>query len=260
MSERARLLVGCVAVVAALFCTPPAVGAGDDPVSEDAWQHSVNSTFWLISVYGDATVRGQSLHVDKDLSDAWDKLSDLDIAIVLRYEFSNGHIGGFADVNFLRFEYKRDTSRGPVQLQPSTLVAELGGMYTVWDSPLEQGMQDVTAYAGARHSRLDVTLEAEGADIERSADRSWTDGFVGARYRRDLLHWLRISLKGDVGAGGSDFTWSAAAALELRTTKLTTLSVGWRALYRDYSTGSGASKFVYDIRQSGPFLFTRITF
>lgn len=260
MSKEARLALVCVVMVAALFCALPALAADEGQMTDNAWRHSVNSTFWLMGMYGDQTIKGKSVHVEKDLSDAWDKLSDLDIAAILRYEVSKGRIGGFADVSYIRLEYNGDTSLGPTELKPSTLLAELGGMYTVWGSKLEQGIQDVAAYAGARYTRLDATLKADAAGVDKSGDKNWTDGFVGARYRRDLLPWWRISLRGDVGAGGSEFTWNALGAFEFRTTKLTTLSVGWRTLYQDYSTGSGDSKFVYDMRQSGPFLFTRITF
>lgn len=256
----ARLLVVCVVLTAALFCALPAAAADEGQAPDNAWRHSVNSTFWLIGMYGDQTIKGTPVHVEKDLSDAWDKLSDLDIAAVLRYEVSKGRLGGFADVSYIRLQYSGETSLGPTELKPSTLLAELGGMYTIWGSKVPQGIQDVTAYAGARFTRLDATLKADEAGIDKSGDKSWTDGFVGARYRRDLLRWCRVSLRGDVGAGGSDFTWNAVGAVEFRTTKLTTLSVGWRTLYQDYSTGSGEDEFAYDMRQSGPFLFTRITF
>ena len=52
----------------------------------------------------------------------------------------------------------------------------------------------------------------------------------------------------------SDFVWQGAALLTWQPWKYAQFIAGYRAVGIDYETGSGPSRFVYDVTLSGPVL------
>jgi len=62
-------------------------------------------------------------------------------------------------------------------------------------------------------------------------------------------------VNGDIGGvewGGKDFTWQVYPFFNWQFTKCASLQAGYRLLYTDYETGSGFSRFKYDMLTSGP--------
>jgi hypothetical protein len=55
-----------------------------------------------------------------------------------------------------------------------------------------------------------------------------------------------------VGAGGSDLTWSAYALVGWQFTDWGSLNAGYKWLAYDYDTGSGPSRFSWDVTYQGP--------
>ena len=60
--------------------------------------------------------------------------------------------------------------------------------------------------------------------------------------------------RGDVGGGGSDLVWNVSLLGGYRFKKWGSVFAGYRVLDYDYSSGSGASRFVFDTRMQGPLL------
>ncbi len=74
---------------------------------------------------------------------------------------------------------------------------------------------------------------------------------MGVEYRADLgSRWL-LSLRGDVSAGGSDFSWYANAAVGYRLGKSTAVAVAYRILSVDYESGTGLERRKYDVVTNG---------
>jgi hypothetical protein len=68
-------------------------------------------------------------------------------------------------------------------------------------------------------------------------------------------------LRGDIGGFGigSDITWNLVGMVDFKPWKHVGLFGGYRALYQDYSTGSGSNKFKFDATMHGPLLGLNIT-
>jgi hypothetical protein len=93
------------------------------------------------------------------------------------------------------------------------------------------------------------------------------DPLVGARSLFDLFERWTLSLEGSVGGFGvgSDFAWHAYGAFGYRFSLFSKernarAVAGYRALYMDYDTGSGADKFEWDVTLHGPIVGLFIAF
>jgi hypothetical protein len=88
------------------------------------------------------------------------------------------------------------------------------------------------------------------------------DGFVGARYRHPLGKRWDFMVRGDVGAGDTEFTWNAVALAGVRFGKTDRYSLrfGWREMESEIEgeTDRGVDLDT-DLHLSGPILGFIIT-
>jgi hypothetical protein len=105
----------------------------------------------------------------------------------------------------------------------------------------------------------DLTLSGSRA-IAKSPSVDWVDPLVGLRLRHQFVPGLNLTVSGDVGGFdvGSRLSWQALAALNYDFYKSKSVvwsgMAGYRALYVDYSKGSGPTLFEYDMTLHGPIL------
>ena len=126
------------------------------------------------------------------------------------------------------------------------------------------------------YQQLDATLDLAGTigvnvgPFQLSADRSkafassggvsWVDPFVGLRVRHKLAPRQDVMAQADIGGFGvgSQFSWQALATYgyEFGSTGGIAWSgvVGYRALYVDYTQGSGNTLFQTNLLQHGPLI------
>jgi hypothetical protein len=122
----------------------------------------------------------------------------------------------------------------------------------------QEGKVDFTA-SGTLAGLGPLGLFASGAGtVEAKADVSWVDPVVGARLRHQFAPGWDLVVSGDVGGfgAGSKFSWQAIGALdfELHRTQNITWSgmLGYKALFVDYSQGSGSTLYEYSMTMYGP--------
>lgn len=167
-------------------------------------------------------------------------------------------------------------------LDYETLTVQFGAAYEVVKvGPTDTGGVGQTAFdflMGGRYwlQKADLTLNLAGTigvsigDLEVSADRSrafarsgsvqWVDPVLGFRVRHKLAANQNLSLEADLGGFGMGSRISAQAvgtyAYEFGHTGSVAWSavLGYRALYVDYSRGSGNDLFHMNIVQHGPIL------
>jgi hypothetical protein len=167
-------------------------------------------------------------------------------------------------------------------LDYETLTVQFGAAYEVVKvGPTDTGGVGQTAFdflMGGRYWRqkADLTLNLAGTigvnigDLEVSADRSkafarsgnvqWVDPVLGFRVRHQLAPNQKLSLEADLGGFGMGSRISAQAVGTYAYEFGHTGSVGWsavlgyRALYVDYSRGTGNDLFRMNILQHGPIL------
>jgi hypothetical protein len=167
-------------------------------------------------------------------------------------------------------------------LDYETLTFQFGAAYEVVKvGPTDAGGVGQTAFdflMGGRYWRqkADLTLNLAGTlgvnigDLEVSADRSkafarsgnvqWVDPVLGFRVRHKLAPDQDLSLEADLGGFGMGSRISAQAVGTYAYRFGHTGSVAWsgvlgyRALYVDYSRGSGNDLFRMNLLQHGPIL------
>lgn len=129
------------------------------------------------------------------------------------------------------------------------------------------------------YQRVDMTLNFFGTvsvntpNLQLSANRSqvfansgsigWVDPLVGFRVRHRLAPGQNLTLEADMGGFGIGSRISAEAQLAYGVEFGNAIGVNWagvlgyRALYVDYSRGSGSSFFEMNLLQHGPLLGVR---
>jgi len=161
------------------------------------------------------------------------------------------------------------------------LIDEIAAAYEVarWQSPIGApgSTTALDLYAGARiwWQQADLDLGAAASltglgplgltlsgnrVVAKSGDVSWVDPVVGARVRQEFMPGQEITLSGDVGGfgAGSRFSWQAIGTYNFQIAKTPYITwsgmIGYKALYADYSQGSGIRFYRYDITEHGPIL------
>jgi hypothetical protein len=169
-----------------------------------------------------------------------------------------------------------------LDLTTKLVIFELAGAYEIarWGSPLggPGSSTSVDIYGGGRvwwqQAEASVGLTAAlslnlqnrnfviegGRAVAKSGDVSWIDPMVGLRLRHQFAPGSELTLSGDVGGFGvgSKFSWQAVGAYRWTFAKtqsaIWSAMLGYRALYVDYSKGSGDTLYTYDMLQHGPIM------
>ena len=111
---------------------------------------------------------------------------------------------------------------------------------------------------------MELDRKFTGATSEDN--EQWIDPIVGVRTIWQLTPRWSFGAYGDVGGFGvgSDFSWLANGLVgyrfDLLSEKDSKFLFGYRALYQDYSDGSGASKFEWDGILHGPLFALAMEF
>jgi hypothetical protein len=254
-------------VCAILICSYTHALADDNPISED-WEFEATPYVWFLSLDGDITVRGQKTSFDVNFDDLVQKTNS---AAILNGEVRKGRFGGFVDTVYA--ELSDDAGSGPIRLDLSAenLWLTFGAFYRLgpWDlDPAAHGdalTVTVDPYIGGRYTYLETQLDLKpGPNF--SGDQAWIDPIIGLRTIWGLSERWSVTLSGDVGgfSVGSDFAWQAVGLVGygfgLFGDDDAHVMAGYRALYQDYSNGSGANKFEWDVTVHGPILGLSVQF
>jgi len=224
-------------------------GAGNAH-AEGEWKHTLVPLYlWGAGIEGTSQIGPVSAPVSIEFSDA---LDNLDTAFTFHYEASKGKIGFLADFFHLSLAPANTLANGAsAGVDLSNNIWELGMLYRP-DSA--KGLDILYGLRGVDF-KLDVGLN--GAPKKTLADQNWIDAFVGLRKNIAVSDKASFIIRGDIGAGDSDFVWNAALLFDYRFNKTISMFGGYRWLDYDYATGSGAERFTYDVTYEGPAIALR---
>lgn len=249
----------------------PAAFAEEKPAANSGWEFRVAPYMWFLSLEGDATVKGQESDLDLGFSDIWDELN---IAGMLTFDARKGKWGIFGDMTAANLGKKKTV--GGIRIDPTIKMALLtaGGSYQLGKWKLsDTAVTDVPVFTveglfGVRYTHLDVELDFKNAPLpDASGDKGWFDPLIGARAFIDFSdHWA-LAITGKVGGFGlgSDFTWGAMGTIGYRFRLFSEennarFAAGYRAIYQDYSDGSGSDRFEWEVTLHGPILGLAVQF
>lgn len=251
--------------------------AQDEPVvpvpsRDNPWRADAYLWIWLVGIEGDLGVRGRTVDTNVNFLDILDA-SDSLFAFSGRLEVAYDRLGVFVDGTYARLGF--DDVSGPLELARvdvtfDMLLLDFGLMYRIgiWEptGAAAKSVYDTTLdlYAGARYT--DLELEIDPANFPAiSGSRDWIDPIVGAKLTLPIAERWHLKVNGDIGGFGvsSDFTWSATGVLGYDFTLFeqpASVYLGYRGLGQDYSSGSGDTKFTWDVIQHGPLLGLSLRF
>ena len=223
----------------------------EDTNSNSNWEFNLAPMYlWAVSIDGDQTVKGNEVDLDVPFSDIFDKLNG-----ALTFHFEGLHKqrwGFFSDLNYIVLEM----DDGPVDIDFTQILFELAGFYRI-----TEGAHTIDGLGGLRYSSMDVDLDLPSPLPNVDQGKDWVDPYLGLRWRWKFAEKWGTDLRGDIcGFGiGSDITWNLVGMVNFKPWKHVGLFGGYRALYQDYSTGSGDNKFKFDATMHGPVLGLNIT-
>lgn len=215
----------------------------------DGWQYEFDVFAWGSSLSGDVGPASDEYRFHQSFSDV---LNYLDIAAMGHFDARKDRWGFMVDAFYVNLGDTKDTSYGiPVKINLEESIFSVVGTYRAFESP--KASFDVTM--GARYNEIKSDLTPR--DMPRMhSSFSWTDPIVGFKGGVKLGKIWTFGYRGDVGGfgAGSDFTWLGVLRFDARVSKNTTLGFGYSGYNVDYTEGSGAEEFVYNVTTYGPFL------
>jgi hypothetical protein len=258
----------------------------------DAWTFSATLYGWVPLLNGSTTVKGRTVDVDVGYSEIGDLIRRSEIPKDLLelagyFEARNGRFSVFSDLVYLKIGLNGSMTRSrgvdalnatvgaSAGLKYEMFIGELAAAYEVarWGATRAPGSGTaIDVFGGVRAwwQRADASLALTGTvnigDLSLNADRtlsasqsvSWADPLVGLRLRHQFAPGLNFVASGDVGGFGvgSQFSWQALAAINydfcVRNNVIWSGMLGYKALFVDYSKGSGLTRYEYDMTMHGP--------
>ena len=250
--EKIRKLAWFSAFALALSATP---AAAQDRAS-DGWKWGAEIYFWAASL-GGKTTSGADVDIGIDTI-----IDDLKFGAMGTIAGRKGKWGVFADMIYLDLGDSGATSVnvGPLSV-PVSASLDLKGFITtagVGYRFYKQADTSLDATVGVRYLWLDARLDASVANLpsvrEEASGSKW-DAVVGLRGKTDLNEKWYLTYYADVGAGDSNLTWQALAAVNYRLDKID-LTLGYR--YLDWDFGKFGP--FHDLNLSGAFAGAKIPF
>ena len=114
--------------------------------------------------------------------------------------------------------------------------------------------EHIDIYGGARYYDQDITI-VPNTMPEISLGDDWTDYLLGIRVHNDISDKWSFSGKLDGAVGGdSDSAWYAQAMFLRHIGDNKHFDIGYRYYDVDYESGSGLTRFKWDVAQSGPIV------
>jgi len=180
-------------------------------------------------------------------------------AFMMYAEANNGKWAITADFVYIKLyqgiEPNNNITGGEVTFEETIFAME--GLYQIqpW---LELGIggRVVTLAGDMSVTRTGIGTGGESTTQQADLTESWVDPVVLFRAQLpDSEKWI-LEFKADYGGFGlgSDVTYQVQALGGYRFSKLFQATAGYRSLSIDYFSGSGADRFKFDVKTSGPIV------
>jgi hypothetical protein len=227
--------------------TPPAAEAE----GTKNWEFALAPMYlWAVSIKGDLKVKGIGIDLDVPFSDVFDNLNG-----ALTFHFEGVHKqnwGFFTDLNYIVL----NPEDGAIDIEYTQVLYELAAFYRL----IENGVV-IDGFGGLRYSSMDVELDLPRGLPDVDQRKDWIDPYLGLRWKWPLGEKWALRLRTDFGGFGvgSRITWNGVGLVDFKPWKHVGFFGDYRALYQDYSTGSGKHRFSYDATMHGPALGLNIT-
>ena len=219
----------------------PELASSSPQASSDKWEFMFAPYLWLAGINGTVGVGDVTTDIDPSFSDILDSLN---FGFMGVFEARKNRFMVITDLLYISLEETQDTP-GPLF---SALTAN---SKTFMLSPVvgyrlaEKEGASLDAIVGIRFWHTSTRLEFEpGLLAGRVADSSknWADVIAGLRGQVHLTRAFSLIGRGDLGGGGSDFTYQLFGGVGIDVSKSASLFAGYRYLDIKYTRGD----FLFD--------------
>jgi hypothetical protein len=228
--ERAALL--SLAASLALLLATPAVA--------EEWKYDLELYLLAAGIEGTAGAGPQEAEINLSFSEIFE---DLELGGMGLFRARKGRWGMLGDVIFVSLESTEEVA----VVEEDQLILEGLGIYMVTDR--------IGLVFGGRYVDLETRIELRGPlRLRASAGDSWVDPLVGLGVEAPMSEKWTFSGRFDVGGFGvgSDLSYQLKLNFGYRPSERYSLRLGYGLLDIDYEDGTGADRFLYDVRMSGP--------
>lgn len=212
----------------------------------DGWKFRITPYLWMLGLDGTTAALGNDVDVDASFSDIVDVLN---IALSANMELSKGKFFVIFDTMYAQLETDyAGPGGGPVggTADIDMVIADLDVGFSI--------NENFDLYAGARYYDQDIKVTPNLLPQVTLGD-DWTDFILGFRVRTSMSDKWSFMGKLDGAIGGdSDSAWYLQAVLLRHFGSNKHLDLGWRYYDVDYESGSGPTRFKWDVAHSGPVI------
>lgn len=234
--------------------------SGADAGAAD-WEWTIVPYVWASDVGLDVDVSGDPvIAADVSFQDLLDKL---DVGAQIHFEGRKGKGGFFVDLTFLSLSDDRTTSPDPplpggtvIESSLDTGLYEGAGFYRP-----KGGERGFDVLFGVRVIDQEQVVEVtfpppSSASTSSEISPTLTDGFIGARYTGAIGRKWAWGIRGDVGSGDTDVTWSANGLFSFTFDQAGhyTLAFGYRHMEIDFDEAGGGKDVSTTATFSGPLI------
>jgi len=238
-STRQLKLTTAILVVSLAAMFSPGFAAAQQ---NDGWNFRVTPYLWALGLDGTTAAAGNDVPMEADFGDILDLLN---MALSANMEWNNGDWFVVLDPMWAELEAPIDTGGaigGTVEIELIIIDAVVG--FNV--------AEHIDIYGGARYNDQDITIVPNMMPSIGLGD-AWTDFILGVRFMGDINDRWGFAGKLDVAAGGdSDSAFYAQIIFQRRIGDNKHFDIGYRYYDVDYESGSGLSRFKWDVDSSGP--------
>lgn len=230
-----------VATLSLIIAAPFWASAVSAQESDD-WKFRVTPYLWMLGLDGTTAVLGSNVAVDAGFSDILDALN---VALSANMELSKGKFFMVLDPMYAQLETDF-SGPGPVggNIKIDMWIVDFNAGYSI--------SENFDVYAGARLYDQDITVTPNLLPPVSLGD-DWTDFIIGWRVGAEISDKWSFTGKMDTAIGGdSDSAWYLQAVFLRHFGSNMHLDLGWRYYDVDYESGSGLTRFKWDVAHSGP--------
>jgi len=238
---RHRVLAAAILSLAVAASISPGTVAAQE---SDSWEFRVTPYLWMLGLDGTTAVLGDDADVDASFSDILDLLN---IALSVNMELSKGNVFFVMDVMYAALETDfagPDPIGGDIDIE--LIIADLSVGFKV--------NENFDLYAGARLYDQEIGITPNMMSKVTLGD-DWTDFILGFRVHNDMSEkWSFMAKLDGAVSGDSESAWYVQAVFLRHFSKNRHLDLGWRYYDVDYESGSGLTRFKWDVAHSGPVI------